>query len=246
MAGIAPLSGSTATTINAVPPAPDTAVPVAPPPGNKHEFTAFPSSYSGFGADGGAYGTIGFANGKLSVVAAPQAAGTSADGQPGQTGQAGRPDSSQAQAGSLPGSTPPGDPPSDPTQGLLGAAPANAIPGSPAPAPSPTAGLLGTPATNPIVIQAEQQEQNAAEEAQAAAAAAAAQQAAAALGLQQVNQRISAAYATNNQAAVQQLQPAQVKLQGQISGSPWAGLGTTPPLPFKLPEIPTVFLNIPA
>jgi hypothetical protein len=106
--------------------------------------------------------------------------------------------------------------------------------------------LLGAPATNPIVIQAQQQEETAAEEAAAAAAAVAAQQAAAALGLQQVNQRLSAAYSSGNSAAAAQLTPTQVKLQGQISGSPWAGLGETPPLPFKTPEIPTVFLNIPA
>jgi hypothetical protein len=109
-----------------------------------------------------------------------------------------------------------------------------------------TSGLLGAPATNPIVIQAQQQEEYAAEQAQAAAQQAAAQQAAAALGLQQVNQRLSAAYADNNSAAVTQLTPAQVKLQGQVDGSAWAGLGETPPQPFKAPEIPTVFLNIPA
>ena len=63
---------------------------------------------------------------------------------------------------------------------------------------------------------------------------------------QRVNERLSAAYSSNNSAAVAQLQPTQVKLQGTLSGSPWAGLGETPPQPFALPEIPTVFLNIPA
>jgi hypothetical protein len=96
-------------------------------------------------------------------------------------------------------------------------------------------------------VQADEQQQAAQQAAQAAAAAAAAQQAAAQVGLQQVNERLSAAYSDNNTAAAAQLAPLQVQLQaGQINGSPWAGLGTTPPQPFATPEIPTIFLSVPA
>ncbi len=62
--------------------------------------------------------------------------------------------------------------------------------------------------------------------------------------IEQLEERIAAARASNNQAAVAQLQPAVVKLQGQVQGQTFAGLGTSPPLPFARPEIPSVFLNI--
>jgi len=81
MAGLAPLGASPAaipqqltgtgatvpgatTPIYAVPPKP------SPAPDAKN-FTAFPSSYAGFGANGKAYGTPGVLNGKLSIVTAP-------------------------------------------------------------------------------------------------------------------------------------------------------------------------------
>jgi hypothetical protein len=58
---------------------------------------------------------------------------------------------------------------------------------------------------------------------------------------------LSAAYADNNTAAAQQLEPAAVQLQqGDLQGSIWAGLGETPTQPFAAPEIPTVFLNVAA
>jgi hypothetical protein len=108
----------------------------------------------------------------------------------------------------------------------------------------PALGLLGAPATNPIVIQAEAQQAAAAQEAAAAADAEAAARAAAQQQLQQVDFRIAVARADNNSAAVAQLQPAATKLSGQIQGQTFAGLGSIPPQPFARPEIPTVFLNV--
>jgi hypothetical protein len=80
MAGLAPLGASPTTTqqvtgtgatvpglVAPANPAPPPPSPKPPPP----NFTAFPSSYAGFGADGSAYGTPGVVDGKLSIVAAP-------------------------------------------------------------------------------------------------------------------------------------------------------------------------------
>jgi len=73
MSGIAPLSGPTTTT--APPPGvasttPGTNTPAAPPqtpPPQKTDgaqnFTAFPSSYAGFGANGSDFGTLSVVNG---------------------------------------------------------------------------------------------------------------------------------------------------------------------------------------
>ncbi len=109
---------------------------------------------------------------------------------------------------------------------------------------NPALGLLGAPATNPIVIQADKQEAQAAEAAAQAADAQAAAQAAAQQQLQAVDFRIAAARAADNEAAVAQLEPAQQKLTGEIQGQTFAGVGTFPPPSFQRPEIPTVFLNI--
>ncbi len=109
---------------------------------------------------------------------------------------------------------------------------------------NPALGLLGAPATNPIVIQAEKQQAAASEAAAAADDAAAADKAAAQIQLEQINARIAAARAANNQGAVEQLQPTAVKLTGEIQGQTFPGLGETPPKPFATPAIPPIFLNI--
>jgi hypothetical protein len=143
---------------------------------------------------------------------------------------------------------PAGQAQSDPTQGLLGSVPADAIPGASAPNSgstlSPEQGLLGAPATNPIVIQAEDQERSAAAAAAVEANQAAAAQQADHIALQQINARIAAARAAGNAAAVAQLQPRQAAVIGDLQGQTFAGVGSTPPKPFARPEIPTVFLNI--
>jgi hypothetical protein len=78
MSGLAPLSGSTTTTalpgVAIAAPGSDTpgAQPQAPPQKNDGpNFTAFPSSYDGFGANGSAFGTLSVVNGRLSVTSAP-------------------------------------------------------------------------------------------------------------------------------------------------------------------------------
>ena len=343
MAGLAPLGGpSTPTTLHGaaatVPGSitPAYANPQQPSPtGQNQAFTAFPSSYAGFGADGNGFGTLSVVNGALTVLSTPAGSlppphtnpdGTPAVGAPPATADSNgatapaptttagavanndqvpnpytavppappppppplnqaKTDAAIAQSGSVPGSattldaaasTAPGattapssdpaskNPPpgntgntgntgnannsgtaSDPTAGLLGAQPANTVPGSDPPPVNLAQGLLGSPATNPIVIQAEAQDEQAAQAAQQAADEAAQQKAAQQIQVQQLTARISAAYADNNSAAVAQLQPYVTKLEGQIQGQIWAGLGTTPPQPFKLPEVPTVFLNVP-
>ena len=127
---------------------------------------------------------------------------------------------------------------------MLGSGGDKPIPGGTPVENDPALGLLGAPATNPIVIQAEAQQAAAAEASAANASAQVAQQAAAQAQLQQVDFRIAAARADNNSAAVAQLQPAATTLTGKIQGQTFAGLGTTPPQPFARPEIPTVFLNV--
>jgi hypothetical protein len=146
-------------------------------------------------------------------------------------------------SGSAP-AAPESKPAPPPTAGLLGSGGPPPIPGGTAVENNPALGLLGAPPTNPIVIQADKQEAQAAEAAAAAASAQAAQQAVAQQQLQQVDFRISAARADNNEAAVAQLEPAQQKLTGEIQGKTFAGVGSTPPPSFARPEIPTVFLNI--
>jgi hypothetical protein len=146
----------------------------------------------------------------------------------------------QSGNGTAQGNTP--TPP--PGAGLLGGSGPPPIPGGTAVENNPALGLLGAPPTNPIVIQADKQEADAAEATQQAADVAAAQQAAAQAQLQQVDFRIAAARADNNEAAVAQLQPTQTKLTGEIQGQTFAGVGSTPPQSFARPEIPTVFLNI--
>jgi len=318
MSALAPLNGTTTTTSlpgvssvapGANAPAPPPGLPPATPqPKDGPDFTAFPSSYDGFGANGAAFGTLGVVNGRLSVTTAPPQTAppgdqapatppgsppaidtapkpappppppppapatrivvTSADlaaaadnpytaipanavpdlaksletgpSDPNENAALGKTDSSPP-----PGQAPlPGTPAPAPTAGLLGASGPPPIPGGTPVENDPQLGLLGAPATNPIVIQAEKQQTLAAEEANAAADEEAAARAAAQVQLEQVDARIAAARATDNQAAVAQLQPAVAKLTGQIAGQTFAGLGTTPPQPFARPEIPTVFLNV--
>jgi hypothetical protein len=293
MAGLAPLgasptttqqvTGTGATLPGSVAPtytAPPKSAP-APAPAN---FTAFPSSYAGFGADGSTYGTPGVVDGKLSIVAAPPqvndaavigagpqtAAGSANAANAGDTAPAastsqpqpllqktgatdqkvanenntlsavGNTNTAQQSANSTPQSNP--TPP--PGEGLLGGSGPPPIPGGTAVENNPALGLLGAPPTNPIVIQADKQEAEAAQATVEANDAAAAQQAAAQAQLQQVDFRIAAARADNNEAAVAQLQPTQTKLTGEIQGQAFAGVGSAPPQTFARPEIPTVFLNI--
>jgi hypothetical protein len=106
--------------------------------------------------------------------------------------------------------------------------------------------LLGSPPTNPIVIQAEAQEATAAEATRAADSEQAAQQAADQVQLEQLDQRIAAARAADDPAAVAQLQPAVSKIEGQLQTQTFVGAAATPPLPLASPEIPTVFLNVAA
>lgn len=135
---------------------------------------------------------------------------------------------------------------SDPTQGLIGSnsAPIAGSPASSGPSLESQQGFLGAPPTNPIVIQAEAQQRAAAADSAAAADQADAQRAADQIALQQINARIAAARAAGNAGAVAQLQPRAATLSGDIQGQTFAGLGSTPALPFARPEIPTVFLNI--
>jgi hypothetical protein len=302
MAGLAPLGATPATTTqqltgtSATVPgtiAPTYAAPPQPSPApDAKNFTAFPSSYAGFGTNGSAYGTPGVVNGKLSIVAAPpttpappsdpgagnEAAALKGAGAAPATGSvtdaavqtppvvqtppppkappvSATPASAADATASQPVTLQKTDatdqkvaneskPALPPTAGLLGSGGPPPIPGGTAVENNPALGLLGAPPTNPIVIQADKQEAQAAEAAAAAASAQAAEQAAAQQQLQQVDFRISAARADNNEAAVAQLEPAQQKLTGEIQGQTFAGVGSTPPPSFARPEIPTVFLNI--
>lgn len=319
MAGIAPLSGSTSTPASSgISDAPSNrAIGAAPKPAQADagSFTAFPSSYAGFGEDGSSYGTVSVVAGRLSVVSSAsdktpaQPAPAQNAPTPGEAPTAGaatqakQPDTvpvsdSHAPAPAPPPPAPPAvvtaakkdnadeapipadksvaaQPPgipdgqplppslgeassqpqqplgqshSDPTQGLLGSSSSQTIPGTPqassTPSVSPQQGLLGSPPTNPIVIQAEDQQRAAAVEAAAQENAAAAQTQTDHIALQQINARIAAARAAGNLAAVAQLQPKQTAVLGDLQGQTFGGLGSTPPKPFARPEIPTVFLNI--
>jgi hypothetical protein len=133
-----------------------------------------------------------------------------------------------------------------PTKGLVASSEEAQTPGGTAPPANLAQGLLGSPPTNPIVIQAEAQEAAAAEATRQADNEQAAQQAADQVQLQQLDQRIAAARASDDPAAVAQLQPDVSKIEGQLQGQTFAGVGSTPPLPVATPEIPTVFLNVAA
>jgi hypothetical protein len=124
----------------------------------------------------------------------------------------------------------------------------NPQPAGAAPPANLAQGLLGSPPTNPIVIQAEAQEASAAEAAAQASSALAAQQAADQVHLQQLDERIAAARAADDPAAVAQLQPDISKIEGQLQVQTFAGAGAAPPptLPVTAPEIPTVFVNVAA
>jgi hypothetical protein len=166
---------------------------------------------------------------------------------PGSTAPLG-PTSAQAGASaSTPNNAPqPATASGNPTKGLVGAAEEAQVPGSTAPPANLAQGLLGSPPTNPIVIQAEAQEASAAQATRQADDEQAAQQAADQVQLQQLDQRIAAAREADDPAAVAQLQPAVSKIEGQLQGQTFAGVGSTPALPFAAPEIPTVFLNVAA
>jgi hypothetical protein len=307
MSALAPLDGPTTTTsfpgVSSVtaganaPASSPGSPPATPPPKAGPNFTAFPSSYDGFGTNGGAFGTLGVVDGRLSVTTVPPQAPPAGDHAPpappeavtrivvtsadltaaannsytaipagavpdlaktleaGQTAAndntaPGKTENGAKDSGPIPGTPPlvqaplPGTPPPNPSAGLLGAPGPPPLPGGTPVENDPQLGLLGAPATNPIVIQAEKEQALAAEEANAAADEEAAARSAAQVQLEQVDARIAAARATGNQAAAAQLEPAAVKLTGQIQGQTFAGLGTTPPQPFARPEIPTVFLNV--
>jgi len=95
--------------------------------------------------------------------------------------------------------------------------------------------------------QLQQQQQAQQQQQQQEANAAQTQQQIAYGNLVNVTFRLSAAYGEGNSAAANQLKPAAVQLyNGQLQGSIWAGIGTTPPQPFAQPEIPYVFLNVAA
>lgn len=61
--------------------------------------------------------------------------------------------------------------------------------------------------------------------------------------LKNVNFHIAAANGEGNSAAAAQLEPIAVKINGELQGQTFPGLGQTPPQPFARPEIPPVFLN---
>jgi hypothetical protein len=229
MAGIAPLSGSTSTPASSgISDAPSNrAIGAAPKPAQADagSFTAFPSSYAGFGEDGSSYGTVSVVAGRLSVVSS---ASDKTPAQPAPAQNAPTPGEAPTAGAATQAKQPDTVPVSD----------------SHAPAPSPQQGLLGSPPTNPIVIQAEDQQRAAAVEAAAQENAAAAQTQTDHIALQQINARIAAARAAGNLAAVAQLQPKQTAVLGDLQGQTFGGLGSTPPKPFARPEIPTVFLNI--
>ena len=230
MAGIAPLSGSTTTAsssgisgaqpVHAAP-----ATPPRPETGTR-SFTAFPTSYVGFGSNGTAFGTLSVVDGKLSVVSAATAPAAGSGSAPAAS-SAPAPASAQMAAQTTAAS----------------AVPPATVPGSLAPS-DPSAGLLGSAPTNPIVIQAVAQERAAAaaagEEAAAAAAAAQADQ----VELQQIDAQIAAAKAEGDAAAVAALEPKQSAVIGNLQGQTFSGLGQVSAKSLASPEIPTVFLNI--
>jgi hypothetical protein len=157
------------------------------------------------------------------------------------TGNAPSNTSADSTTGALPGTASPAAPTSTGIPSTTSGAPLQPVGQAQS---NPTAGLLGSPATNPIVIQAQAQELAAAAAAQAESQEAAADQAADQVQLELIDARIAAARAAGNAAAVAQLQPAQNAVIGQLQGQTFVGLGESTSKPFARPEIPTVFLNI--
>jgi hypothetical protein len=250
MSGIAPLSGPiTATAPAGVAPAAPSSIAPAPPaptPTQASGFTAFPSSYAGFGTNGSSFGTLGVVNGKLSIISTP------ANSEPSAATAAPADVTASAPAADTAPASTAGDQIPNPYTAVPAAdqtSTTTATGKNAAPETTPanvTQGLLGSPPTNPIVIQAEAQEAAAAEATRLADSEQAAQQAADQVQLQQLDQRIAAARASDDPAAVAQLQPDVSKIEGRLQGQTFAGVGATPPLPFATPEIPTVFLNVAA
>ena len=64
------------------------------------------------------------------------------------------------------------------------------------------------------------------------------------LSLVNARERVAFAQASDNSAAVTQLQPLVTQLTGQYYNQEFAGLGQTPAQPFAQPEIPRLFLNV--
>lgn len=148
MAGIAPLGGSpttnapegTAATVpGSVAPPPQQQPPNKPPEGGN--FTAFPTSYAGFGSDGNGFGTLSVVNGALSIVSAPAATAPAAPAAP--KPPAPPPGATGDQVANVPGTTPqaatapdnapkPAPPPPPPPPPPANAAVAPNIPGQPA------------------------------------------------------------------------------------------------------------------
>jgi hypothetical protein len=64
--------------------------------------------------------------------------------------------------------------------------------------------------------------------------------------LASVNERLAVSYAQNQSGAVSQILPAAVDLKSQLYYQPFAGLGTSAQKPFAQPEVPAVFLSLPA
>lgn len=262
MAALAPLSGASHAGGVAPPagsplPLPGTGGPAAPSPGAS--FAAFPSSYGSFGNDQVGYGTVGIKNGSLTVIPATGNAGdptaTSGGTPPAVAVPASAPlePSGDPKLGELPSAIPP--PPPIPIASL----PPQPIPQAPGinapslgesqqPLPGPFANAEGGQNQGPDPIQQQQADQEAvAQQAQAQQVAAqAARDEQLTTALQNVSFRLSAAYGEGNQSAASQLTPVAVQINGELQNQPFAGVGTTPPQPFATPEVPNVFLNIPA
>ena len=174
MAGIAPLGGApttnapegTAATVPGTITPPQQDQPPAKPPEGPN-FTAFPSSYAGFGSDGNGFGTLSVVNGALSIVSAP----AQPPAQPPAAPKPPAPPPGSDQAANVPGSTPqatgapdntpkpaPPPPPPPPPPPVYANANANPNPApapNPAPNPNPAADLPGQPPSPYTAITAQ-------------------------------------------------------------------------------------------
>jgi hypothetical protein len=259
MAALAPLAGATIAAGPApVPlrPLPSAAPPPAPPALSGSSFTAFPSSYGAFGNGESGYGTVGVKNGSLTVVAGSTPPPGDA-GAPKATAPAAQP--ANPAPGAKAGDPPPGDPlPPPPPVATLPPQPVASTPGlqppnleGPFPAnsqsnslPGPFANLNQTP--DPLQKIQDQEQQAAQAQQQAQANAQETQNQKLTQSLQDVDFRISAANGAGDTAVAQSLAPLATQINGALQNQPFAGIGATPPQPFAKPEIPTVFLNLPA
>jgi hypothetical protein len=251
MAALAPVTGLASGTGPALAPQRPSPLPaLAPDPKPAgSSFTAFPPSYGAFGNSDAGFGTIGVKNGSLTVVPAAADPAKTADPPPG----------TPAPGDAANRNDPPGDPPPPaPPVATLPPQPLPKVYGLQAPElglgqpqedfPGPFAAANQQKSIAPDPQEHAQQLRDAAiaAEEQAKAQAAETQRAQLTSTLQNVTFHLAAANSAGDTAAAAEFSRTAVKINGALNNQIWAGIGTTPPPAFAKPEIPNVFLNLPA